>query len=295
MGFVTDALGLSTRDPQQSNFKVDPIGSRIQLDQTDYNASLQQAINRSQNFQDADYNKLISALQSQASGSGPSVAQEMLGRSLDKNIGAAASMASSQRGTNPALAARMAMNAQQQAMTDTSGQMAALRAQEMLSAQNQLGGVLGQRGALQNQNLSTLGNLSNQYNQLQLQNALGAQGMTMQNQQFNTEMARENERNRQKQIGTLYDNMMKAGSMALGGGGGGGGFGGIPTGPGGKMSGAAMAEGGLVPGDHPSNDIVPAMLSPGEIVLPRSVTQAPDAAKRAMAFVEAIKNSKGKK
>jgi hypothetical protein len=37
------------------------------------------------------------------------------------------------------------------------------------------------------------------------------------------------------------------------------------------------------------------MLSPGEIVLPRSVTQAPDAAKKAMMFVEAIKNSKRKK
>lgn len=53
--------------------------------------------------------------------------------------------------------------------------------------------------------------------------------------------------------------------------------------------------GGHVPGkaamkgDHPQNDTVDAVLSPGEIVLPRSVSQAPDAANRAREFVETIK------
>lgn len=53
--------------------------------------------------------------------------------------------------------------------------------------------------------------------------------------------------------------------------------------------------GGRVPGyaqggqmDSRSNDTVPAMLSPQEIVLPRSVTLAPDAPERAKAFVAAI-------
>jgi hypothetical protein len=45
------------------------------------------------------------------------------------------------------------------------------------------------------------------------------------------------------------------------------------------------AKGGLIPGDHPKNDIVPAMLSPGEIVIPRSITMHPDAANLAKAFV----------
>jgi hypothetical protein len=45
-------------------------------------------------------------------------------------------------------------------------------------------------------------------------------------------------------------------------------------------------------GDTRSNDTVPALLSPGEIVLPRSVAQAPDAPQKAMKFVDAIKKQK---
>lgn len=43
-----------------------------------------------------------------------------------------------------------------------------------------------------------------------------------------------------------------------------------------------------VPGDSLKNDRVPALLSPKEIVLPRSVTMAPDAPEKAAAFVRAI-------
>ena len=50
-----------------------------------------------------------------------------------------------------------------------------------------------------------------------------------------------------------------------------------------------------VKGDSLKNDHVPAVLSPGEIVLPRSVTQAPDAAQRAAAFVQAIQAKQGLK
>lgn len=48
-----------------------------------------------------------------------------------------------------------------------------------------------------------------------------------------------------------------------------------------------------VPGDDPENDTVDAKVSPGEIVLPRSVAQAPDAARRAAEFVAALKAKKG--
>lgn len=59
-----------------------------------------------------------------------------------------------------------------------------------------------------------------------------------------------------------------------------------------------MRAGGSVPGkaqvsgDSQKNDTVPAMLSPGEIVIPRSKAQNPDAAK---AFVEAVLSGKHKK
>jgi hypothetical protein len=80
---------------------------------------------------------------------------------------------------------------------------------------------------------------------------------------------------------------------------------------GGKLKGLMASDGGKIPshpvvgeqlaakgmkvpgkakvsGDSLKNDTVPAMLSPGEIVLPKSVVDAPDAPKRAMAFVQAI-------
>lgn len=64
--------------------------------------------------------------------------------------------------------------------------------------------------------------------------------------------------------------------------------------------GMGASKGGTVPGepevfgDHEANDTVPAMLSPGEIVIPRSIAQGPDASGRAAAFVAALK-SRGEK
>jgi hypothetical protein len=59
--------------------------------------------------------------------------------------------------------------------------------------------------------------------------------------------------------------------------------------------------GGTVPGkaevkgDSPKNDTVPAVVSPGEIVLPRSVTQAEDAPARAAEFVKHLQKRKTEK
>lgn len=59
---------------------------------------------------------------------------------------------------------------------------------------------------------------------------------------------------------------------------------------GGRITGKAK-----VGGDSPANDTVPAMLSPGEEVLPRSVTMSKDAPERAKKFVEHIKKEHKKK
>lgn len=80
-------------------------------------------------------------------------------------------------------------------------------------------------------------------------------------------------------------------------------------GPAGAMAGGALggALGGMffdggevpgeapVPGDHPANDTVPALVSPGEIVLPRSITQLEpgEAGKAAKLFVD-LMNMTGK-
>jgi hypothetical protein len=57
--------------------------------------------------------------------------------------------------------------------------------------------------------------------------------------------------------------------------------------------GAVRDDDGLIPGDDPRNDVVDAKLSPGEIVLPRSIAQSDDAARKAAEFVEAIKRQQG--
>lgn len=64
--------------------------------------------------------------------------------------------------------------------------------------------------------------------------------------------------------------------------------------------GMMAAQGGSVPGqaevkgNSEDNDVVPALLSPGEVVLPRSVTQAPDMEERALEFLKHIKSNKRK-
>ncbi len=91
-------------------------------------------------------------------------------------------------------------------------------------------------------------------------------------------------------------------AAAKGGGGGGGGLGGLM---------ALLAHGGNVPqfnthllnggnvpgkakvkGDSPKNDVEPTMLSPGEVVLPRSVTQSSDPVGKAAEFMKHLKGGK---
>jgi hypothetical protein len=65
------------------------------------------------------------------------------------------------------------------------------------------------------------------------------------------------------------------------------------------MGGTGMSDGGPVPGraqvfgDDEVNDTVPAKLSPGEIVIPRSITLGPDAPEKAAEFVRAVMQRKG--
>jgi hypothetical protein len=60
-----------------------------------------------------------------------------------------------------------------------------------------------------------------------------------------------------------------------------------------KANGGRIDGSALKPGDHYSNDIVPAMLSPGEIVLPRSIAHADNAPEKAKKFVEALQKLEG--
>jgi hypothetical protein len=67
--------------------------------------------------------------------------------------------------------------------------------------------------------------------------------------------------------------------MALGGS--------VPMRGGGQIPGQALKE-----GDSPHNDFVPIMASPGEVMLPRSVTQSGDPGAKAKAFMDKIAASR---
>jgi hypothetical protein len=337
--------------------------------------------------------QLANTLQAQSQGQGPSLAQQQLANATNQNASNAASQVASQKGINPAQAARMVGQNQAAANQQAAGQSAMTRAQEQFGAQNQQAGVLNniantqlsnRQQALQAQQTaggvmqgagsqalssqqtanSLLGTTSagqNSQNNTAVQNHQTTQGLSAQ-------ISGQNADRTNSTVGSLI-NAGGAGVSALtnfahGGivpgvqyfSGGGGvdvsgitaplthfseSFGGSAARSGGPLasmmgkgggsgaagalgeqgvaegSGAAAtagmgdvlgevaplallaAHGGGVPGkaavrgDSPRNDTVPAVLSPGEVVLPRSVTQSPDADKKAAAFVAAIKKHKG--
>lgn len=212
---------------------------------------------------------LAQALLAQSQGQGPNPAQEMLKQQTQANIKGAAGLAASSKGVNPALAARLA--AQQGGMMNqqAAGQAALMGAQQQLGAQGQLGNLYGQMGQ---QNLG--------YQQM-LQQAQAEQNRVMagQSQQANQIGAQMQLGNQQTRAGLIGGLLQAGGSMATKA---------IGMSDGGFVGGKAQ-----VAGDSYSNDTVPALLSPGEIVIPRSKAQDPEAAK---AFIDyLLKNKKEKK
>lgn len=239
--------------------------------------------------------QLASQLQNLAAGQGPNPAQLQYQQNVGQNIAGAQGLMSSQRGINPGLAAKMGMNAANQANLQAANQAAQLQAQQQLGAMQGLGSLYGQ---MQSGNLGYQ-NLYNNANQ----NA----------QQLNAQAALGNQAARSKLIGGIMQGASAAASHYKGGeiqGMFDGGMAG-PQSSVGKMfaqmamgGGVEMLQGGHVPGraqvsgDSPKNDTVPAILSPGEIVIPRSIAQSDDAADKSKAFVQAIlerRKSRGSK
>lgn len=229
--------------------------------------------------------QLAGMLMNQAQGNGPNPIQQQLQQNTQANVANAYAMAASHpnNGGNARNAAEQAAQANQMA----AGQGAQLMAQQQLNAQGQLGGLLGQQ---RSQDLGVAGQQAQlQQNQFQLGNqaALGWSGQQLQGdqaqqqgqiaqQQLQSGNYNHSADDNQKATGAVVGGILGAGSTGLG---------------------AAMgkAHGGLIPGhaavtgNSPRNDTVPSLLSPGEIVLPRSVTQSADAPAKAKAFLEAIK------
>jgi hypothetical protein len=237
--FAGNALGgenLSDTLGVQNNYKAGNPYDQSYL--------LQQIGNQGQIY--GGQQSLAQALQAQVAGQGPNPAQTQYLGNVNNNIANAQGLISSQRGLNPALAARMGVNAASQANQQAALGSALLQQQQQLGATQNLGNLYGQ---MQQGNLG--------YQGLYNQGALGSQ-------QINAGIATGNTNRNAQLIGGVLNAAGGAASAAAGG----AAHGGYVTG--GKVN---------APGDSPSNDTVHTMLSPGEIVIPRSKAHDPEKAK----------------
>lgn len=261
---------------------------------------------------------LYQQFQDQANGRGVNLAQTLLQQQIQRNRNAAASQLGSIRGMNPALAQRLLLQQSGLANTQAAGQGAVLQQQQQLAAQQQEAQLLGAKRAqdIAQQQAATAaygvaGGLGQGQGSLGVQAGLGSQ-------QINAGVAGQNAAN---QLGAQQINAGAASQNAgynaaisgglLGGVGAANAQGAASGADSGYDTDTWNTEGGLahggdvnyqgggtvggkakVAGDSTRNDVVHAMLSPHEIVLPRSVTLAPDAPERAKAFVQAIMASK---
>lgn len=246
---------------------------------------------------------LAEALRAQAEGRGSSLAQMQYQRALEASQAAAQSQLASARGLSPAQAQRLLLTRQAGAQANAASQSAMLRLQEQQAAQAALGNLLGQRrqqellgGQLAAGLYGTAGSLGTQQaiSQAELNQRAQAAAMGLGQQQQELETRRGAAAT--GALGALGQTFIQAGKdqpkkTGLD----------IPLLGEGEDA-PARARGGesprIVPGkakfkgDTRSNDTVPALLSPGEIVLPRTVAQAEDAPEKAKKFVDAIKKQK---
>ena len=255
----------------------------------------------------------VDMLNAQAQGQGPSVSQTLMNQALDRNVASNNALAASAKGNiNPALLMRNAMNANANAGQQASGQAMVGRQQEQLNAEGMLGNALGQMRGQDQQNSAMMNQLGLGAQTAGMQGAIANMTGRYGGYQTGADVARANTANTSKSMGGLANGiggMLGLQGLASGGvipeeqsfqGQQGNGLGSIASHlpnlafalaagmkDGGKVPGKAM-----VSGDSKANDNVLALLSPGEIVVPRSKASNPEKAK---AFIEELKKSSPKK
>lgn len=271
--------------------------------------------------------QLAGQLQGVANGTGPNPALAQLHQATGQNVANQAALMAGQRGSsaNSGLIARQAAQQGGALQQQAAGQGATMQAEQQLAAMNalqnqqaMLGGTAGSQISEQQNALNSYQNAAqNQYSAM-----LGSGGQQNQAAIQNANMQNQYQMNQQKNLGNIFGGISNAAGAASGMFGGGSS---TPTAQGTSalgnnysmmasggevkskvgqhlcmnQGGMAMKKGGHVPGsaktsgDSLKNDTVKAMLSPGEIVIPRSVAQHPDAPNEAAKFVAAIKAKGG--
>lgn len=280
MGFITEAVGgILGGAADDLTKKNDFRAGLAPVEKQDLMPLLNEQYNALTGVQ-GQQQDLASVLQAQMAGGGPNPAQAQFQQNAAQNAAQAGAAIGSQKGINPALAARLIMQQQASAGQGIAGQAATLQAQQQLSAQQQLqqqqatmgSQALNAQGILQgaqaNQNSATVGNYSsaNQVNAGITNANAAATNATMQGLMSGASAAASGGATKAMSGGgmiTLGDALMNGGAVP-----------GVPQ----------------VAGDSPQNDTVHAMLSPGEIVIPRSMVEDPERAKR---FIEELNGKTG--
>lgn len=154
MSFISNAFG--------ANSGFQPGGGNAQQQQyiTGANANYNQA--------NTGLNQLAQMLQAQAAGTGPNLANQNLQNFTGQNVANQASLMAGQRGAsaNPALIARQAAQQGAGIQQQAAGQAASNVLTQQLAAQQQLGNVYGTQGSLANQNYGISQGGVNQGNQI---------------------------------------------------------------------------------------------------------------------------------
>ncbi len=304
---------VSPTDIRQFQGKLDS-GLNQQQSLYDQLAAQNGAGNQSAVF--AQQQALAQQLQQQAAGQGPNPAMAQLAQQTGANTANQAALMAGQRGAsgNAGLIARQAAMQgganQQQAV----GQGATLQAQQQIAAQQQL---QQQQAAMANLSTQQVGQQQQQGNAY-TQNALGATtgflnaatGLQSNANNANASIASGNQRAQAGLVSGILNGAGSALGLAHGGQVPGGD---VQGGQGGSALSAFMngqvespmapmmaAKGAQVPGkpmvkgDSSKNDVVPAMLSPGEVVIPNHIMQGKNPAEAARRFVAAIIAKNGK-
>jgi hypothetical protein len=206
----------------------------------------------------ADY---LAKLQGQAA-TGSGAWEDQLARATQQGTASATALGQSAAGVDPMAQRRNIGNATAGVEQRAAGQAETLRAQTKQQAQEQLAGIYSAQGSLDAQQAA--------------EQAAARQGRREANQEITDTANRVNN--------NIYSGYAQAiGTIA-----------GLAGGGQKKLSNGGPVPGkALVFGDDSANDTVPAMLSPGEIVLPRSVTHAENPEAAAAAFVQAVKEHHG--
>lgn len=322
---IAGALGNANRG---AGFQAQPGLSQEQINQAyqgvqgalGNQAALVQALQQQGGVQ--NQNLAFQLAQQQALGQGPNPAQAQLAQATAANTANQAALMAGQRGAgaNAGLIARQAAMQGAQNQQNMAGQAATLGAQQQLAGQNLMANIAGQQ-------VGNLGNVINQNvagNQGLLNPALSAQASA---NAANAGIAQQNAKAQagmyggaiaglgtampmiQNTLGKIFESAPEQPAQT---GGGQKGIGQMPMmASGGEVHSSGpssiigkhfinMKSGGQVPGhasvagDSLKNDTQPAMLSPGEVVIPRHIMQGKNPAENAAKFVAAILAKKGK-